>query len=188
MKFSPTGLEGLLTLTPVVHKDHRGFFLETFREEAFAAEKISFRPAQDNHARSEAAGVVRGMHFQAPPHDQTKLIWAIRGSIFDVAVDIRLGSPTYGRWFGCVLSADNFQRLFVPKGFAHGYMTLEPGSEVCYKVDNYYCPQAEGGLRWNDLALNIEWPDPGLPPTVAERDQNWPALAKFISPFKYNGK
>ena len=175
MQIRETGLPGLRILSPKVHKDHRGFFLESFREEFFAslAEPIHF--IQDNHARSEDAGVLRGLHYQAPPAAQTKLVWVSRGAAFDVVVDLRRSSPTYGKSHGVVLTSGNFLRLLIPKGFAHGYMTLEPGTEFHYKVDHYYSPEHESGLRWNDPALQIDWPE--LEPIMSERDTNWPLLA-----------
>ena len=162
-------------LSPKVHRDHRGFFLESFREEFFQCLDDPVRFVQDNHARSEEAGVLRGLHFQAPPAAQNKLVWVSRGAAFDVVVDLRRASSTYGKSYGLVLTADNFLRLFIPKGFAHGYMTLEPGTEFHYKVDHYYSPENEGGLRWNDPALAIDWPKGE--PVMTERDRNWPLLA-----------
>ncbi|MDR0239919.1 MAG: dTDP-4-dehydrorhamnose 3,5-epimerase [Deltaproteobacteria bacterium] len=181
MQIRETGLPGLRILNPKVHKDHRGFFLESFREEFFQnlAEPVHF--VQDNHARSEEAGVLRGLHYQAPPAAQTKLIWVGRGAAFDVVVDLRRSSPTYGKSYGLVLTSDNFLRVLIPKGFAHGYMTLEPGTEFHYKVDHYYSPENEGGLRWNDPALQIDWPD--RTPIMTERDNNWPLLADLPAIF-----
>jgi dTDP-4-dehydrorhamnose 3,5-epimerase len=175
MQIRETGLPGLRILSPEVHKDRRGFFLESFREEFFQrlAEPIHF--IQDNHARSEEAGVLRGLHYQAPPAAQTKLVWVGRGAAFDAVVDLRPSSPTYGKSFSLVLTSDNFLRLLIPKGFAHGYMTLEPGTEFHYKVDCYYSPENEGGLRWNDPALAIDWPK--REPVMTERDKVWPLLA-----------
>jgi len=181
MQIRETGLSGLRILNPKVHKDHRGFFLESYREEFFRslAEPVHF--VQDNHARSEEAGVLRGLHYQAPPAAQTKLIWVSRGAAFDVVVDLRRTSPTYGKSYGLVLNADNFLRLLIPKGFAHGYMTLEPGTEFHYKVDQYYSPEHEGGLCWNDPALAIDWP--AREPIMTERDKNWPLLAELAEIF-----
>jgi dTDP-4-dehydrorhamnose 3,5-epimerase len=175
MYIRETGLPGLRVLTPEVHRDHRGFFLETFREDFFQRLDEPIRFVQDNHARSEECRVLRGLHYQASPAAQTKLVWVSRGAAFDVVVDMRRASPTYGRSHAVVLSAENFLRLLVPRGFAHGYMTLEPGTEFNYKVDAYYSPRHEGGLRWNDPALNIAWPKDD--PVISERDRNWPLLA-----------
>ncbi len=182
MQIRETGLPGLRILEPRVHRDARGFFLESFREEFFLRPDQPVRFVQDNHARSEDAFVVRGLHYQAPPSAQTKLVWVIRGSALDVAVDLRRSSPTFGRAFSLVLSEKNFLRLLVPKGFAHGYMTLEPGTEFLYKVDAYYDPQREGGLRWNDPTLGVDWPR--CEPFVAERDANWPLLADLPAVFE----
>jgi dTDP-4-dehydrorhamnose 3,5-epimerase len=129
---------------------------------------------------------LRGLHFQAPPAAQAKLVWATSGAIFDVAVDIRKGSPTYGQWHGLVLSRSNRLRFFVPEGFAHGYMTLEPDTEVQYKVNAYYSPEHEGGLRFDDPALAVAWP--GLKSVMADRDRAYPLMEAFQSPFEYRKK
>jgi len=181
MQIRETGLSGLRILSPKVHKDSRGFFLETFREEFFQNLDAPVHFVQDNHARSEAAGVLRGLHYQAPPAAQTKLVWVSRGAAFDVAVDLRRASPTYGKSYSLVLTAENFLRLLIPKGFAHGYMTLEPGTEFHYKVDHYYAPEHEGGLRRDDPALSIDWPK--CEPIMTERDRNWPLLADLPAIF-----
>ncbi len=181
MRSIPTGISGLLLLEPKRNRDHRGFFMETWREEWRAELGLPHPFIQDNHARSETPGVLRGLHFQRPPHAQGKLVWVVRGAVFDAAVDLRVGSPTYGKAFGQVLSEENALRMFVPRGFAHGYMTVEPGTEFCYKVDAYYAPEAEGGLRWNDPALGIQWPD--LPPILSEKDERLPLLREMESPF-----
>ena len=181
MQIRETGLPGLRIMTPKVHRDHRGFFLESFREEFFQGLDAPVHFIQDNHARSEEAGVLRGLHYQAPPAAQNKLIWVSRGAAFDVVVDLRRASPTRGKAYGLVLTADSFLRLFIPKGFAHGYMTLEPGTEFHYKVDHYYAPEREGGLRWNDPALEIDWPKGD--PIMTERDKTWPLLAELPAIF-----
>ncbi|MDR2694809.1 MAG: dTDP-4-dehydrorhamnose 3,5-epimerase [Deltaproteobacteria bacterium] len=181
MQIRETGLPGLRILSPKVHKDHRGFFLETFREEFFQSLDEPVHFIQDNHARSEEAGVLRGLHYPAPPAAQTKLVWVSRGVVFDVVVDLRRASPSYGKSRGLVLAADNFLRLLIPKGFAHGYMTLEPGTEFHYKVDHYYSPENEGGLRWNDPALAIDWPR--REPVMTGRDASWPLLADLPAIF-----
>ena len=181
MEILETGLPGLRILSPKVHQDHRGFFMETFREEFFRSLEEPIHFVQDNHARSEEAGVLRGLHYQAPPAAQTKLVWVGRGAVFDVTVDLRRSSPTCGKSYGLMLTAGNFLRLLIPKGFAHGYMTLEPGTEFHYKVDHYYSPQDEGGLLWSDPALEIDWPE--LEPILTERDKNWPLLAELPAIF-----
>ena len=159
--------------------------METWREEWGAELGLSGPCIQDNHARSEQAGVLRGLHFQAPPQAQSKLVWASRGAIYDVAVDIRRGSPTFGKWQGIILSEENKLRFFVPRGFAHGYLTLEPGTEVHYKVDAYYSPEHEGGIRYNDPGLGIPWPLEGV--ILSEKDNILPLLGSFDSPFVYQG-
>lgn len=176
-----TKLEGLTLFRPAVHQDQRGFFLESFRLSSLqrAVGPVNF--VQDNHALSTQAGVLRGLHFQFPPYTQSKYVSVTRGSVFDVAVDLRLGSPTYGRWEAFVITAENFLRLFVPKGFAHGYMTLEANTEVQYKVDAYHNPGHDGGLAWDDLDLNISWPE--ITPILSEKDKTHPKLAEFESPF-----
>ena len=136
---------------------------------------------------SRAAGVLRGLHFQRPPHAQAKLVRCVRGRIWDVAVDVRAGSPTYGRWVAAELSADNGLQLYVPIGFAHGFVTLEPAAEVEYKVSDFYDPACEGGLAWNDAALGLPWPLPAGGPVVSDKDRVLPDLAAFESPFDYDG-
>ena len=183
MQVSSTGISGLFVVAVNVHKDQRGFFAENWRDEWGKELGLRNRFVQDNQARSEQKGVLRGLHFQAPPHAQAKLIWVTRGAIYDVAVDVRVGSPTYGKWYGHVLTEENMSRLFVPEGFAHGYMTLEAGTEVNYKVTAYYSPEHEGGLFWNDPALAIPWP--GLSPLLSGKDAKLPLFADFASPFAY---
>lgn len=186
MRVIPTGIPDLLVLELKKHQDHRGFFMETWRAE-WLKEMGAHHPfVQDNHACSVAAGVTRGLHFQAPPHAQAKLVWVSRGAVYDAAVDLRKGSPTYGKWHGLILSAENALRFYVPRGFAHCYMTLEPDTEFQYKVDNYYNQASEGGILWNDPDLGIPWPD--LPPVLTDKDKALPRLRDFASPFVYGGK
>ena len=181
MQVIPTGISGLVVVSLDVHKDHRGFFAEVWREEWAQAIQLDNTFIQDNHARSEQKGVLRGLHFQKPPHAQAKLIWTTRGAVYDVAVDLRVGSPTYGKWHGLVLSEENMLRFFVPKGFAHGYMTLEPGTEVHYKVNSYYRPDHDAGIRWDDPSLAIPWPC--ITPILSEKDALLPFLKDISSPF-----
>lgn len=183
MRIIPTEIPDLVVLELPVHTDARGFFMESWRADWSKTLRLDRPFIQDNMARSEGKGVVRGLHFQAPPHAQSKLVWVGRGAVYDVAVDVRVGSPTWGRWHGQVLSEENRLRFFVPPGFAHGYMTLEPGVEVLYKVDNYYAPGHEGGLRHDDPALGIPWP--GLAPVLSEKDRALPLLSALDSPFTY---
>ncbi|MDR2161312.1 MAG: dTDP-4-dehydrorhamnose 3,5-epimerase [Desulfovibrio sp.] len=183
MRVIATAIPDLLVLEPVRQPDARGFFMETWRAEWQARFGFARPFVQDNHARSDLRGVLRGLHFQAPPKDQGKLIWASRGAVYDVAVDLRRGSPSFGRWHSLILSGENSLRFYIPPGFAHGYMALETGSEVQYKVDAYYAPEAEGGLRWDDPGLGISWP--AIPPLVSEKDAEWPLLQTLRSPFAY---
>jgi dTDP-4-dehydrorhamnose 3,5-epimerase len=178
-------LPGVRVLSPVRHRDERGFFSEVWREDTLAREGISCRFVQENHARSAASGTVRGLHFQIGRAAQAKLIRCSRGSVFDVAVDIRHGSPTFGRHFATVLSEENWKQLYVPAGFAHGYCTLEPDTEVIYKVSAYYDPQAERGLAWDDPELAIAWPVSGAAAILTQRDRQWPRLAELGGCFSY---
>lgn len=186
MDIIATGIPDLVVVKIAFHSDHRGFFAETWRESWSQALHIETPFVQDNHARSEEAGVLRGLHFQRPPAAQSKLVWVTRGAVYDVAVDLRKGSPTYGQWHGLVLSGENRLRFFVPRGFAHGYMTLEPGTEFHYKVDNYYSAEHEGGIAWNAPELAVPWPD--IKPVLSAKDTTLPSLTGFDSPFVYSGK
>ncbi len=183
MRILPTDIPDLCLLEPRVYRDSRGFFMETWREDWLRALGVKRPFIQDNHARSEEKGVLRGLHFQAPPHAQGKLVWVTAGAVYDVAVDLRKGSPAYGRFHGAVLSAENFLRFYIPPGFAHGYMTLTPGTEFCYKVDNYYAPEAEGGIRWDDPDLGIAWP--GESPLLSDKDASQPLFKDMQTPFVY---
>lgn len=186
MKITPTDIPGLIIIDLAVFRDERGFFVETWRDEWLKQLKLDNNFIQDNHARSEAKGVLRGLHFQKDPHCQAKLVWVTSGAVYDVAVDLRDGSPTYGKWYGLVLSARNMTRFLIPHGFAHGYMTLEEGTEFHYKVDAYYNAQSEGGLRWDDPDLGIQWP--ALAPTLSAKDKELPLMASFKTPFTYRKK
>lgn len=186
MEVIATGIPGLVSLKLDLHKDERGFFVETWREEWAGKLKLEHPFIQDNHAKSAQRGVLRGLHFQLPPHTQSKLVWATRGAVYDAAVDLRIGSPTYGQWHGLVLSEENMVRFFIPAGFAHGYMALEPDTEIQYKVDAYYAPQSDGGIRWNDSSLAISWP--ALTPVLSAKDKELPLIASFDSPFNYRKK
>jgi dTDP-4-dehydrorhamnose 3,5-epimerase len=165
------------TFTPARYEDERGWFSETFNTAvlAEALEGVAF--VQDNQALSRAKHTLRGLHFQAPPAAQDKLVRVLRGAVRDVAVDIRRASPSYGRWVSVVLSAENRVQIFVPKGFAHGYLTLEPDTEVFYKVSDFYSPQNEGGLAWDDPALAIDWGVAASDVVMADRDRQQPRLA-----------
>jgi dTDP-4-dehydrorhamnose 3,5-epimerase len=185
--FERLAIPGLLLLTPRRHGDRRGFFSETFREDLFE-EHASKRRAfvQDNHVYSAQKGVLRGLHFQLPPRAQGKLVRCIRGSILDVDVDIRTGSPTFGHHVSVELSASNWKQLWVPPGFAHGYITLEENSEVIYKVTDYYVPQCDRGIAWDDPLLNIDWQFPRTEIYLSDKDRKQPRLADIAPAFHYN--
>jgi len=175
--FQRFDIDGVLLITPNRIGDHRGFFSETFRADLLAQNGVNAPFVQDNHVRSMARGVLRGLHFQIPPCAQGKLVRVAKGSILDVCVDIRAGSPTYGRHVAAELSAQNWRQLWVPVGFAHGYVTLEADTEVLYKTTDYYSPQHERSLAWNDPALGIDWRIPHAEVTLSEKDRNQPRLA-----------
>lgn len=176
-------------IVPRRHGDSRGWFTEVYSEPAFAALGIECRFVQDNHSLSVAPFTLRGLHFQTPPRGQDKLVRCIRGRIFDVAVDVRKGSPTYGHWVGAELSAENGHQLFIPIGFAHGFLTLEPDCEISYKCSDTYAPAQDSGLRWDDPAIGIDWPLPGdQSPELSAKDNLQPLLRDFESPFSYDGR
>jgi len=183
-EFRRLAIPEVVEVVPPKFGDHRGFFSEVFKHSVFEAEGILIDWVQDNHSFSAEAGTVRGLHFQAPPFAQAKLIRVLRGAIYDVAVDIRRGSPTYGRWAAAELSAEKWNQLFIPVGFAHGFMTLTPDAEVLYKVSAPYARESEGAIRWNDPDLAIVWPRAGEA-ILSEKDAAAPLLADFTSPFVY---
>lgn len=168
--------------------DRRGWFTETYNQRAFAALGIADVFVQDNHSFSACKGTLRGLHFQAPPHAQAKIARCVRGRIFDVAVDIRRGSPTFGRHVAAELSAENGAQLYIPVGFAHGFLTLEDDCEVLYKASDFYEPASEGGLIWNDTDLSLPWPLADMEPQLSPRDLALPALRDIQSPFTYDGR
>jgi dTDP-4-dehydrorhamnose 3,5-epimerase len=176
----------VLLIMPRRFNDARGFFMETYSAPAFRALGISAEFVQDNQSLSVCKGTVRGLHFQTSPHEQAKQVRVLRGSIFDVAVDLRRGSPWYGKWCGAVLTAAGGEQLFVPRGFAHGFCTLEPEVEVAYKVDDVYCPECESGLRWNDPSIGIEWPVAAGEISISNKDAALPAFSDFRTPFTYD--
>lgn len=170
MKAIETKIPGLLIIEPKVFGDERGFFFESYNEQAFnEATDVSPRFVQDNHSKS-VKGVLRGLHYQLPPKAQGKLVRVVQGEVFDVAVDIRQGSPTYGQWVGEILSADNKKQLWIPPGFAHGFLTLSDTAEFLYKTTDYWSPEHERAIKWDDASLNIPWPLHGLLPTLAAKD------------------
>lgn len=179
MRIQETELKGVYVIEPTRHGDHRGFFSETYNEAAMEAAGIQATWRQDNHSFSVAKGVVRGLHFQTGEKAQTKLLRVTRGSILDVAVDIRLESPTFGRYFAIELSAENWKQLYIPEGFAHGFCTLTENCEVLYKVSNLYAPEAEGGLLWNDKEIGINWPISSTEATLSDKDKKWPVLSEL---------
>ena len=174
-------------IEPKRHGDARGWFTEVYSEPAFAARGIHCRFVQDNHSLSQPRFTLRGLHFQRAPHGQDKLVRCIRGAIYDVAVDIRRDSPTYGQYVGAELSAENGHQLFVPVGFAHGFLTLTEDCEVTYKVSDVYAPDCDGGVRWDSCGIN--WPMlAGTMPELSAKDVKLPMLAEFDSPFPYDGR
>jgi dTDP-4-dehydrorhamnose 3,5-epimerase len=172
----PCSLAEVLLITPVRHSDSRGYFSEVFNEAAWREAGVGCRFIQDNQSLSLLAGTLRGLHFQIPPFAQAKLVRVLRGAIYDVAVDIRPGSETYGRFVGVTLTADSGSQLFVPAGFAHGFCTLQPRTEVLYKVDAPYSREHERGLAWDDPEVGIPWPVPAKEVNVLERDRCFPRL------------
>ena len=182
MQVNDLGLDGVVEIIPKKFGDSRGFFSETYQRQRFADAGITQDWMQDNQSYSAEQGVLRGLHFQVAPFAQDKLIRVLKGSIFDVAVDIRAGSPTYGKWVSCVLSAERFNQLLIPKGFAHGFLTLEPDVEVFYKVSAPYSPECDRGVRWNDPAIGVVWPlGEGQQPVLSAKDAAAPILAEIAA-------
>ncbi|SEK52152.1 dTDP-4-dehydrorhamnose 3,5-epimerase [Roseateles sp. YR242] len=177
MNVIPTALPEVLILEPKVFGDARGFFMESWTEPKFnAAVGHDVRFVQDNHSRS-SRGVLRGLHFQLPPHAQGKLVRCTAGAVFDVAVDMRRSSPNFGKWAGVELSGENHRQLWIPPGFAHGFLVLSGTADFLYKTTDLYAPQAEGSVRWDDPAIGIVWPDTGVTPKLADKDALAPLLA-----------
>lgn len=184
MQIENTPLPGVLLITPPRFGDARGWFSESYNAEKLATLGVHTVFVQDNHSFSATSGTLRGLHFQAPPHAQDKLVRCSRGVIFDVAVDIRNGSPTYGHWYGTELSAENGKQLLVPKGFLHGFVTRAADAEVQYKCSDVYAPDCDGGLRWDDPDIGIDW-ELNAPPVLSAKDAVAPFLASFQSPFTW---
>ena len=184
MQVETTALPGVMLLIPVRHGDARGFFAETWNRDRFAAAGIDAQFAQDNHSLSAQANTVRGLHFQAPPRAQGKLVRCGRGALFDVAVDIRRGSPSYGRWVGAELSFDNGHMLWIPPGFAHGFATREPGTEIVYKCTDTYSPDHDGAIAWD--SCGVDWGLTGEP-ILSDKDRSATPLSEFDSPFEWTG-
>lgn len=187
MKVRALELPDVLEIVPPRFADHRGFFSETYSELKFRDSGIALNWVQDNHSLSRAKGVLRGLHYQMPPVAQDKLVRVIRGSIFDVAVDIRHGSPTFGKWVSLVVSAESWNQILVPKGFAHGFITLEPDTEVVYKVSAPYSPAHDRSTRFDDPEIGIAWPDTGNAPVLSEKDAKAPLLRDVDTGFRFEG-
>jgi dTDP-4-dehydrorhamnose 3,5-epimerase len=172
MKFIETNISGVMVIDPTIFEDHRGFFLETYHKEKFQKEGVSCEFVQDNHSKSEK-GTLRGLHFQLPPKSQAKLVKVIKGEIFDVGVDLRKDSPTFGKWFGVKLSEENRKMLYLPGYIAHGFYVLSETAEVTYKCSDLYAPELERSILWNDPDINIDWPIPdGAQPIISDKDLN----------------
>ncbi|MEM8822487.1 MAG: dTDP-4-dehydrorhamnose 3,5-epimerase [Pseudomonadota bacterium] len=186
MQIEPTAIPGVVIITPARFGDHRGFFSESWSRPALAKHGIDVDFVQDNHSLSSQAGTVRGLHFQAPPHAQVKLVRCGRGAFFDVAVDIRRGSPTFGKWVGVELTQNNGRQLLIPAGFLHGFVTRAPDTEIVYKCSDIYAPDSEGALRFDDPDLGIDW---GLTegPIVSDKDATAQSWSDFRTPFSYEG-
>ncbi|WP_300039435.1 dTDP-4-dehydrorhamnose 3,5-epimerase [uncultured Roseobacter sp.] len=187
MQIEKTKLEGVFLLTPKRFGDSRGFFAESWSRRAMAEAGLDVDWVQDNHSLSAQTGTVRGLHFQSPPHAQAKLVRCGQGALFDVVVDIRRGSPTYGQWTGAELSAGNGRQLLVPEGFLHGFATRVPDTEIIYKCSDYYAPECDGAVHFDSAALGIDWGLDGLEPVLSEKDAQAVDFKEFESPFSFKG-
>jgi dTDP-4-dehydrorhamnose 3,5-epimerase len=187
VQIEQTPLSGVVIITPTRFGDHRGFFSECYSARALAEHGITAQFVQDNHSMSMRSGTIRGLHFQMPPHAQDKLVRCGRGALFDVAVDIRKGAPTYGQWFGVELSFENGKQLLVPAGFAHGFVTREPETEIIYKCSDYYVRESEGAIAWDDPDIGIDWGLGGTAPILSEKDAQARSLADLEIPFTFDG-
>lgn len=184
MELMKTAIPDVVVINSVRHSDDRGFFAETFRADWFRANVADIDFVQDNHSKSTKSGTLRGLHFQIPPHAQAKLVRCVAGKILDVAVDLRQSSSTYGQWITAELSSENGDQLFVPVGFAHGFVTLEEDTEVIYKVSDYYSADCDRGLMWDDQELGVDWGPGHGKLTVSTKDCQHPKLADFENPFR----
>jgi dTDP-4-dehydrorhamnose 3,5-epimerase len=185
MEIIKTNIDGVVVIEPRIFKDDRGYFFESFSQKEFRTKVCSTNFVQDNESKS-SYGVLRGLHFQTPPYAQSKLVRVVQGAVLDVAVDIRIGSPTYGQHVSVELTEDNHRQFFVPRGFAHGFVVLTDTVVFQYKCDNYYAPQNEGALAWDDPDLAIGWKVPADKVVLSEKDKKHPCLKDFQSPFHVN--
>jgi dTDP-4-dehydrorhamnose 3,5-epimerase len=185
VEIRPLNIAEVKLVIPQIHRDARGFFSETYSRQRMDQAGIATEFVQDNHSLSVEVGTLRGLHFQVPPRAQGKLLRVTRGSVFDVAVDIRVGSPTYGQHVSAVLSAENWMQIWIPAGFAHGYCTLEPNTEVIYKVTDYYAPECDRGLKWDDAALGIRWPVGPDSARLSDKDRRQPSLKEMAPAFVF---
>lgn len=183
MKVTKTDIEGVVIIEPRVFPDSRGYFFESYNKRAFDAEVASVDFVQDNESMS-TKGVMRGLHFQRPPHAQAKLVRCVRGRVLDVAIDIRKGSPTYGRHVAVELSGENHRQIFIPRGFAHGFVVLSDEAVFQYKCDNYYCPESDGGISIEDTSLGIDWRMDVADAILSDKDKIHPMFKDFETPFK----
>ncbi len=183
--FETMQIPNVVLVSPRRHGDERGWFVESYKTETYKQGGIRDDFVQDNHSLSAEVGVIRGLHFQKPPHAQAKLVRCTRGRLLDVAVDIRVGSPWYGKHVAVELSADNGKQLYVPVGFAHGFCTLEPNTELQYKVSDYYSPECDSGIRFDDADLGIAWPVSPAEAVMSDKDRRMPKLADLDSSFRY---
>ena len=182
---NPMAIPDVKLITPKRFGDDRGFFSETYNRARFAEAGIDIDFIQDNHSSSSLVGTVRGLHYQSPPFAQTKLVRVLRGEIIDIAVDVRKGSPTFGKSVRAKLSAENGMQILVPKGFLHGFATLVPNTEIAYKVDNYYSAECDGSVAWNDPDLDLDWGIDTSAAIVSEKDAFAPVFSEFQSPFEF---
>lgn len=185
MEFRPFNIADLKMITPKHIGDERGYFAETFRHDSFAENCGDFTFVQENESLSVNVGTVRGLHFQSEPHAQGKLVRCTAGALFDVAVDIRMGSPTFGQWVGEILTPKNGKQLWVPPGFAHGFCSLEPNTVICYKVTGYYSAECDKGLAWDDPEIGIAWPDLADPAMLSAKDRKQPKLSELPTYFTW---
>jgi len=183
MQFEDSIIPAVKIVTPKKHGDARGFFSEVYKQSDWRAAGLDLGFVQDNHSMSAEVGTLRGLHFQTPPFAQDKLVRVVRGRILDVAVDIRRSSPTFGKYVSVELSAENWKQLLVPIGFAHGFITLEPDTEVLYKVTALYSAASDRGLAWDDPDLGIAWPLPPAGPMLSDKDKKWPHLRDLAEVF-----